>query len=86
MQERSSKAIFNFLASFRTLRRLKCSDKCVSDIALVMVCNDNVNKFHQTHSFTQREALLRTLKKGVLIFVQILTRLLVGFVTHLKVC
>ena len=27
-----------------------------------------------------------TLKKGVLIFVQILTHLLVGFVTHLKVC
>ena len=27
-----------------------------------------------------------SLKKGVLIFVQILTHLLVGFVTHLKVC
>ena len=51
MQYRSSKAIFNFLASFEifwTLQRLRFSVKywCVSDIALVMVCNDNVNKFH----------------------------------------
>ena len=43
MQERSSKAIFNFLASFEIGL---CGGLdlviSVSDIALVMVCNDNV--------------------------------------------
>ena len=32
------------------------------------------------------DEFVHTLKKGVFIFVQILTHLLVGFVTHLKVC
>ena len=57
-----------------TLWRLRFSDKCVSDIALVMVCNDNVNKFHYTHPFTQREALLR-LRLSVWSIMQKLTNL-----------
>ena len=61
-----------------------CSKKNLAKLSNHLADIHQLSGKERQHYLSKARSL--TLKKGVLIFVQILTHLLVGFLTHLKVC